>query len=333
VSSGDEPFDGPPPLTRRHVLAGAAGAAAVTGGWFGWRVLRQPSTRVLRMSCPTYDDDLVRRVREGIRAFPKVLATAKGARVVLKPNLVEVHPGRPINTDPRLIAAAAAAFLEEGAREVIVAEGPGHMRDTEAILELTGLDDVLRPLKVPFVDLNTDDAVYAPLAANMTGLGKLPIAKTIMTADLVVSMPKMKTHHWAGATLSMKNLFGTVPGAIFGWPKNPLHWAGIPNSIADLWETIAPGFAIVDGIVGMEGDGPIMGTAVPHGVLLFGEQCPAVDAVAARLMGLKAERIGYLTRAVKLGGTMSPLRIEHAGDAVEPLAYDILDHFDFLRDA
>ena len=47
-------------------------------------------------------------------------------------------------------------------------------------------------------------------------------------------MPKMKTHHWVGATLSMKNLFGVVPGGIYGWPKNVLHWSGLEESIADL---------------------------------------------------------------------------------------------------
>ena len=73
-------------------------------------------------------------------------------------------------------------------------------------------------------------------------------------------MPKMKTHHWTGATLSMKNLFGVVPGGVYGWPKNVLHWAGIHECIADLHALFPRQFAIVDGIVGMEGNGPIQGT-------------------------------------------------------------------------
>ncbi len=317
--------------SRRRLILGATGAlAAATGGFQAWTVLRQPRARVLQMRCDRYDDDLVARVREGIRAFPATVAAIKGARIVLKPNLVEVHPDRPINTDPRLIAATAAAFLEEGARQVTVAEGPGHARDTEYLLEQSGLDALLRPLGVPFVDLNVDEAVDVTPPWNFTGLGKLPVAKTIMGADLVVSMPKLKTHHHVGVTLSMKNLFGTVPGAVFGWPKNPLHWAGIENSITDLWSAIRPGFAIVDGIVGMEGDGPIMGSAVPMGVLLFGDQCPAVDTVATRLMGLKPTKIPYLGRAPWVGGTVSRLRIEEAGDLVSPRAFSVLPHLDFL---
>jgi uncharacterized protein (DUF362 family) len=86
---------------------------------------------------------------------------------------------------------------------------------------------------------------------------------TVLGSNLLVSMPKMKTHHWAGATLSMKNLFGIVPGGVYGWPKNVLHWAGIHQSIADLHSLFPNHFAIVDGIVGMDGNGPIQGRPKP----------------------------------------------------------------------
>jgi hypothetical protein len=73
--------------------------------------------------------------------------------------------------------------------------------------------------------------------------------------DWIVSMAKMKTHHWAGVTLSMKNLFGVMPGSYYGWPKNVLHWAGINETILDIYATLRPHLTIVDGIIGMEGDG------------------------------------------------------------------------------
>ena len=330
MPSSDPPSRSPT-LTRRGLLAASAAAAALTAGPVTWKILRQPHGRVLASRVLSYDDDLVGRIREGIAAFPSVSARVRGASVLLKPNLVEVHPDRPINTDPRLIVAAAAAFLEAGAASVTVGEGPGHTRDTEAVLEQTGLESLLAPLRVPFLDLNIDDIAQVAPPANLTGLGTLPVARTIMAADLVVSMPKMKTHHWVGATLSMKNLFGTVPGAAVGWPKNPLHWAGIPNSVVDLWSAIRPAFAIVDGIVGMEGDGPIMGTAVPHGVLLFSDNLPAVDATAARLMGLRAERLPVLRMALPVGGTLHPSRIEVVGDEVPTHSYALIDSFSHLR--
>jgi uncharacterized protein (DUF362 family) len=323
--------------TRRKILIGAATAAVVSSGVAFVPLLdelrKQSKARVMRLRCPSYDGDLVGLVRHGLEAFPQALAKAKGGRVLLKPNLVEVHPGRPINTEPRLVAAVAAAFFEVGAKEVVVGDGPGHMRDTEAILDLTGIGKALEPLKVRFQDLNLDEAhEISPVATEARGQGRvIPISRTVLEADLVVSMPKMKTHHWAGVTLSMKNLFGTVPGSVVGWPKNLLHWIGIGNSIVSLWAAIKPGLAIVDGVVGMEGDGPIMGSAVPHGVILMSDNCPAVDAECARLMGLDSNRFDYFHQTVDHGGTISSLRTELVGDAVEGRPYAMPSHFEDLK--
>src|SRR5204862_7899949 len=122
----------------------------------------------------------------------------------------------------------------------------------------------------------------------------LSLAKTIATADVVISLQKLKTHHWAGATLSLKNLFGTLPGICYGWPKNELHWRGIDNSIVDIALTRTPDLAIVDGIIGMEGDGPLNGVPKALGALIMGCDPLAVDATCCRLMRLTAERIAYL---------------------------------------
>ncbi|MCB9760227.1 MAG: DUF362 domain-containing protein [Alphaproteobacteria bacterium] len=313
------------PLTRRSLLAGSAALAAATTGLAGYKILGQPKTRVATLRAGSYDGPLSDLLLQGIRSFPDTVARAKGARVVLKPNLVEYNPGRPINTHPRIIGAAVEAFRQLGAAEVVVAEGPGHRRDTELILELCGLAEVLRDLRVPFVDLNVDRTRTVALPLDATGMGKLELAATAAGADLLVSVAKLKTHHWAGATLSMKNLFGVVPGAVYGWPKNPLHWAGIPASILDLWSALKPGFAIIDGITGMEGDGPIMGDPVEMGCVVVGEQCPAVDATAARLMGIRAENLAYLDQASWSGGTVAASRIEVFGDVIQPRTFRVIE--------
>lgn len=118
-----------------------------------------------------------------------------------------------------------------------------------------------------------------------------------MSAEVFISLPKLKMHHWAGATLSLKNLFGTLPGICYGWPKNELHWRGIPNSIVDIACTHTPHLAIVDAIVGMEGDGPLMGTAKYVGALVMGADLVAVDATCCRLMKLPPERLPTLVYA------------------------------------
>ena len=115
---------------------------------------------------------------------------------------------------------------------------------------------------------------------------------TVLGADLIVSLAKMKTHHWAGATLSMKNFFGVVPGSVYGWPKNKLHYIGIPESIVALNRQFGQkAFAIVDGVVGMEGNGPIQGTPKPVGVLVMGSDLVAVDSTCCRVMGIDPEKV------------------------------------------
>ncbi len=320
-------------VTRRRLLAGAGGlAAAAVGARVGlplWRTRSQPAVPVAVLPA-RYGDDLGRRIGEGLALFPGLRLA--GARVLLKPNLVEVDPARPINTDARVVHGAIEAFRRAGAAEVVVAEGPGHHRDTELLLEMADFDAVLRDTGARFVDLNIAPVRPVALRHDLTGLGQLQLPAPLLDADLVVSMPKLKTHHWVGATLSLKNLFGVVPGAVYGWPKNVLHHAGIDRSIVDLWTTLRPGFAIVDGIVGMEGDGPIMGVAKAAGVLVMGPQLPAVDATAARIMGLDPDKLGYLAATARLGGTVAAGRIHHRGDAPPRTPFALLPRLAHLAD-
>jgi uncharacterized protein (DUF362 family) len=250
----------------------------------------------------SYDLPLVEILRTQFDHYRPYL-DVRGKRVVLKPNIVEYHPHKVINTDHRVIDAAIQLFQGEGAAEVIVAEGPGHWRNVTYLVNECGLGEVLRKRGVKFVDINHDEPYQMPNLGRTTGLDFLYLSKTVATADIFVSMPKLKTHHWAGVTLSLKNLFGTLPGICYGWPKNELHWRGIPNSIVDIALTNTPHLAIVDGIVGMEGDGPLNGTAKPFGALIMGMDLVAVDATCTRLMKLPAERIEtlYLAAMKKLG--------------------------------
>jgi len=170
-------------------------------------------SRVALLPAPNYDADLTSTIGRGLDLLG---VSVRDRRVFLKPNMVEYEANTAINTHPAVIAAAAEALLKAGAREVVVGEGPGHRRDIEYLLEGTGLDEKLRDLKLRFVDLNHDDVREVPLKSRFTKLDSLWLPVELLRADLIVSMPKLKTHHWAGMTASMKNLFGTVPGAVYG---------------------------------------------------------------------------------------------------------------------
>jgi uncharacterized protein (DUF362 family) len=280
-----------------------------------------------------YSADLADVLIRQYAAFRERVPLA-GKRIVLKPNLVEYHRDKVINTHPNVVAAVVELCRHEGAAEVIVAEGPGHWRNVEYLVQASGLGDVLRHYQAPFVDLNHDETVKTPNLGRLTGLEYLYLTRTIATADVVISLPKLKTHHWAGATLSLKNLFGTLPGICYGWPKNELHWRGIDNSIVDIALTRTPDLAIVDGIVGMEGDGPLNGTARPLGALIMGADLVAVDATCCRLMRLDPERLAYLGLGYqKRLGLLREQEITQIGEAIERFAtpFATVEHFRALR--
>jgi uncharacterized protein (DUF362 family) len=186
---------------------------------------------------------------------------------------------------------------------------------------------------VPFVDLNTDDVRPVALRSRYTGLTELMLPVEVLKSDVVVSMAKLKTHHWAGMTAAMKNLFGVVPGAVYGWPKNPLHIRGIDNAILDVNATVRPAFAIVDAIVAMEGDGPIMGTPRKCGFLAMGTDLVAVDATCAGIMGFEPGRIRYLREGSRFLGNATQERIVQRGEAPARFntSFEVVDHLKPLR--
>jgi uncharacterized protein (DUF362 family) len=250
------------------------------------------------------------------RGLEELDVDVRGRRVFLKPNMVEYEAGAPINTDPLVVIGAAVAFRRAGAASVTVGEGPGHRRDTEYLLTSTGLYDHLKDERIRFVDLNVDDVREVKLRSTFTGLDSLFLPVELLSSDFIVSMPKLKTHHWAGLTASMKNFFGTVPGAVYGWPKNILHMHGIDASILDLNATIRPHLSILDAVTAMEGDGPIMGNARHVGFVGMSRDLVSLDATAARIIGLDPAKLPYLAHAGEFIGNLADDRIEHRGELV-----------------
>ena len=176
------------------------------------------------------------------------------------------------------------------------------------------MQQCLRDEKIRFIDLNRDELIRTPLRASYTGMRDLWLPRTVLEADFLVSMPKIKTHHWSGVTLSMKNMFGVVPGARYGWPKNILHWKGIQESILDLCATVPIHFVIADGIVAMEGNGPLNGTPRPLGKIVLADDPVAADATCARLMGFEPDRIVHIREGSRFLGNASPAGIDQAGE-------------------
>ena len=118
-----------------------------------------------------------------------------------------------------------------GAAVVLIGNGPATDAGQKPFWTPVGCADFAGPLAGLFVDLNVDDVERVVLKTRASQLNELYLPKAVLGADFIVSLPKMKTDHWAGVTLSLKNMFGLFPGAATAGRKNILHWAGIDRAI------------------------------------------------------------------------------------------------------
>ena len=321
-------------VDRRRFIGSAAGMAATAGVAADWLwpkhsvSYRRPRSFVAILNAAEYSEKIETLLMDGLRLFRLNLLDKT---VLLKPNMVEDLPG-PVNTNANIIGAAARCFLRLGAARVVIGEGPGHQRDTELVVQAADLKPHLADRRIEFVDLNRDELVRVKLKANYSGLGELWLPRSVLDSDFVVSMPKVKTHHWAGVTLSLKNMFGIVPGMKYGWPKNLLHWHGIHECILDICATVPIHFVIADGITAMEGNGPLQGTARELGKIVLADDPVAADATCARLMGFDPLRVQHLSEGGRFLGNLGADRITMLAERAEaPICpFAVLPDFRYL---
>jgi uncharacterized protein (DUF362 family) len=319
-------------ITRRQ-WALMSSVAAATGYWSykGSQIQKVPEgptgkSRVAIVKASCYHESLESKILAGVKSCG---LNVRGKRILLKPNLVEFDSATVVNTDAMIVAAAVEVFRGLGAAEVRIGEGPGHRRDTYDLADDAEYRDTIPNFEQLFVDLNRDDVT----AVKDFGQEKsMYFPNSVLAADLIVSVAKMKTHHWAGATLSMKNLFGLVPGSVYGWPKNKLHYIGIPESIVALNRKFRNTFAIVDGVIGMEGNGPIQGTPKMAGVIVMGRDLVAVDSTCCRIMGIDPDKVEYLQSAADFGHVHES-GIEQVGETVQSVRtnFRLIDDFKGIR--
>lgn len=319
-------------LNRRDFIAGAVASVALAGCGNQTVLPKvnpdlQPATEAQKsrkrqersavgiIKCPSYEESIFKTIKPYLSKLG--LPDLKNKTVLLKPNMVEFHPGKPITTNPLALLAAVELVDYLGAKEIIIGEGPGHMRDTEFLLNATGIGRMCKKHALRFVDLNLDDLEKVDIKDGFSGLKHLYLPRTIVDADAVVSVPKMKTHHWVCMTASMKNLFGTIPGRKYGWPKNLLHIRGIPHCILDIVQVVKPKIGFVDGITAMEGDGPINGTAKETGIIVLGTDVAAVDSTCARIIEAPMENLDYIRMAGQVVGNIDPAQIDIVGASVD----------------
>jgi uncharacterized protein (DUF362 family) len=262
-------------------------------------------------TCQSYEDDLVSNLRNlwDISDMPDL----NGKKVLVKPNLLDQVANNLATTHPKIVGAVLDLLGELGVSSVVVGDGSAFRRDTYSVVQISGLAKELDSRGIPFIDLNYDELV--PVRARdgwIRNTDRLWLPRNVSEVDFIVSVPKLKAHHWAGVTLSLKNLLGVIPGSRYGWPKNIIHVNTINATILGLYQSIPPVLSIVDGIIGMEGNGPLFGKPVQHGLLAMGRDPLAVDIICAQLMGFSIDSIPHLSGAA-WAGVGQARRIETRG--------------------
>ncbi len=205
-----------------------------------------------------------------------------GTRVLLKPNLLRAgNPGHLACTDPSFIAAAAEWFVNQGTK-VVIGDSPA-FGTARGVLRAIGAERALA--RLPVASINFDRAVPTVLAGGVT----VDIAAAALECDILVNLPRVKAHGQLYMTLAVKNYFGTVTG--FQKPWWHLRYGNRPElfaaHIVDLLTVLPGGVTLVDGIVAMEGTGPVAGGAFPLGVVGGAVNPVALDTALLQLLGLE----------------------------------------------
>ncbi len=258
-------------------------------------------SKVVLLKCADYDEKSVaEKVKKIFRLSP--LNVEKGQTVFLKANLLlGKKPEEAVTTHPAVIKAVALYFLEKGCK-VIIGDSPGGVFNAaylKTVYRITGMQEAAKAVGCE-LNYNTDTIEIG--FAEGKKIKTMNVVKAMAAADILISMAKLKTHGMMAYTGAMKNMFGAIPGV----EKIQYHlrmpeYNDFADTLLDICFAMKPAYAIIDGIVGMEGDGPSGGKSRKAGVLLGGADLPALDRVGAALIGLDAKEVPMLNAACKRG--------------------------------
>jgi uncharacterized protein (DUF362 family) len=243
--------------------------------------------------------------------------------IFLKPNVVVPTPfdQAPAEiTDPSLVGALVRYFYERGAQKVLVGESPAWGASCQDAYRASGLSRVVTENGGIMVDLDTEPEVWVPVDGYVYDRIRFP--RAMVEADLLVNIPKAKTHFLAGVTVGMKNLFGCIR---YEDRKKYHRDVDLVSVLADILKALSPGLTVVDAVQAMEGFGPHGGTAVDLGLVIAGTDTVAVDTVGAYLMGFEPGEFGFLQVAQRLGlGSIDMTGIRVVGEEVDKVRKSFL---------
>lgn len=267
------------------------------------------------VKCKDYDEEKVLRALQqaidligGIQTFVK-----QGSQVLLKPNLLFGRsPEKAVTTHPSILRGIIQIVREAGGVPFI-GDSPSIGGLTRAA-EKAGIKAVADEMKCPLVEFNRP---VPPARGGGKIFRQLEIDQAVFDADVVINLPKWKTHAQMLLTLGVKNLFGCVPG-----PRKPLwhlrageNRKAFAQALLDIYRVVQPSLTILDGVVGMEGNGPGSGDPIPLGLILASKDALSIDLIVCDLLGIPRKSIPTNQVAIEEG--MGRDSIEIVGESVE----------------
>jgi len=259
---------------------------------------------------PASYDNCRASVEKAFALFPQQIAKKK---VLIKPNVLRASlADEHIVTHPALLQAVVEKVETMSPAQIVVGDNPGlfNYGDNEKSFEKTGL---MVAAKGYYRNLGISTQY---LAFNPDFMPQVGVSKEIIDADIIISLPKFKTHGLTVMTGAIKNSYGILPGA----QKAKLHQiAGTPARFHDLIVNVfrlrVPDLFIMDAVVGMEGNGPASSELRKIGLILAADNAVAMDGVAARMMGIVPESLRFLQSAKAMGlGDFESKAIQIHGD-------------------
>ena len=273
--------------------------------------------KVVLKYCPDYTADVELRLREGLAELGGMTEFVKpGQRVLLKVNLLmKKRPEEAVTTHPSVVEAVVHLVQEAGGIPIIGDSpgGPYTVSALQAIYTRSGLREVAeRTGAILNEDVGQTIVQYpeGKLAKSLT------VTNCVLEADVVIPLSKLKTHGMMTFTGAVKILFGVIPGLLKAeYHLKMFKISDFADLLVDIATWVEPVLSIMDGVVGMEGDGPSAGKPRDIGALILSTDPFALDVVAADLIGLKPEKVPTLMAARARGLTSRLNEIQLKGDA------------------
>jgi len=263
---------------------------------------------VVNISPKPFDDEVLDAVKRGIDQIGGLQAFVKpGAKVLVKPNICSTSLA--ITTDRRVTWSVAKVLKDHGC-DVTIGENP--VVDCPS-KELFSKPEVLRTAEkagVKVLNLRADEHVKVKVP-NPRLFDELTVSKAALTSDLIVGVPTMRRHALSGATLSLKNMYGTVSTT----QRNIIHKKSLYWGLAEINKVLRPGLIVMDGI-----NASADGTLYPFGLIIVGDDPVAVDTIASMRMGWEPGELEHIRYAHELGvGEMNPEKIELLGVSIDDI--------------